>query len=325
MRGKISSLAEKDIAKALVFRFNLAMKSICTSIILLALMILACSGLVRAEQSHAEPWDVLAGDLSQGWFTPPVHCHFSPRGTPMVHPFRVEPAFTQRDLLVDYSFRSGAEADEHEIEAELEWAFSRRFALIVEVPYIFINPDDERSVDGFGDLAVAPRFRLAEYERFMLAFGLEIETSTGDDDRDLGRGEEALGPSFSAWFDLGHWWTLDAQLGTEHGVDSGDSELIFRAALIHTFGSGDAHDSAHDEHDHDSDHGLPPGLLSLILEVDGTLGLSGDEDGETEAEGLIGAYYGLSEHMDLRAGYLFPLSSSHDLNSGLTAGAIWHF
>jgi hypothetical protein len=114
-------------------------------------------------------------------------------------------------------------------------------------------------------------------------------------------------------------------VGTEHGVDSGDSELIFRGALIHTFGSPKADDIGHAEHDHEHDHGLPSGLFSLILEVDGMHGLSGEEDGETEAEGIIGVYYGLSEHMDLRAGYLFPFTSSQDLNSGLTAGLIWHF
>jgi len=40
---------------------------------------------------------------------------------------------------------------------------------------------------------------------------------------------------------------------------------------------------------------------------------------------LLGAYHGFFAHMDLPAGYLFPLSRSRDRNSGLTAGLIWHF
>ena len=293
--------------------------------ILLVAFAVCFVSLAGAEESHLDRPDVLGTDWSRGWFEPPVHCHFSPRGTPLIHPFHVEPAFAQRDLLVDYSFGAGTDEDEHEIEVELEWALSRRLALVVEVPYHFLNPADGRAEDGLGDLAFAPRALLAEYQRFLLAFGLEIETSTGDEDRGLGRGEAAVAPSFSFWCDLGHWWVLNAQVGTEHATDSGDAELLFRASLIHTLGYQEVQGSAHADHDHEHDHGLPPGLLSLILEVDGTLGLAGDEDGDIEAEGIIGAYYGLSEHMDLRAGYRFPLTRSQELNSGLTAGAIWHF
>ena len=288
-----------------------------TSVPVISVVILSIGlNSVGAEDAHDDLPDPLGLNLTDGWLEPTAHSHFSRRGTPMIHSFRVEPAFTRRDLLVDYSFSRKRGEKEHEIEAELEWAFTRRLGLVVELPYAAINPNDEEAVNGCGDLAVSPRFLLAEYERFLLAFALEVETPTGSTRGDLSSGEVALAPSVSTWIDLGHWWAANTQCGVEHALESNDSELFFRASLIHTLASHAAHDHA---------HGLPPGLLSLILEVDTALALSGADDGDIEAEGIAGLYYGFSEHADLRLGYVFPLSTSQDLYSGLTAGLLWHF
>ncbi|UCD50286.1 MAG: hypothetical protein JSW27_22500, partial [Phycisphaerales bacterium] len=231
----------------------------------------------------------------------------------------------RRDFLVDYSFSRKRGEDEHEIEAELEWALTRRLGFVVEMPYASVDPDDEGAVDGFGDLAVSPRLLLAEYERFLLAFALEVETPTGSTRGDLGSGQVALAPSFSTWIDLGHWWAANTQCGLEHALESNESELFFRASVIHTLAPDADHDAAETDHDHDHAHGLEPGLLSLILEIDMALALSGPEDGDIEAEGIAGLYCGLSERADLRLGYVFPLSTSQALYSGLTAGVLWHF
>jgi hypothetical protein len=109
----------------------------------------------------------------------------------------------------------------------------------------------------------------------------------------------------------------------EHATESGDSEFFFRAAVIRTLTSPEEHDD-NGNHDHEA-HGLPLGSLSLILEADLALGLSGEADGDWVAEGIVGAYYGLGHNLDVRAGYQFPLSASQDLNGGVTCGLIWHF
>ena len=277
----------------------------------------------RAEELHSEPPTVFGFDLAEGWLDPPVHSHFSPHGTPMIHSFRTEPAFTRRDFLIDYSTRSETGRTEQEIGAEVEWPISRRLGLIFEIPYVFVDSDDGEPIDSFGNLAVSPRLLLAEYERFLLAFGLEIETTTGDTDGGIAEDEVALAPSFSTWIDLGHWWTVNAQSGLEYPVESSDAEFFFRSALIHTFGSGDIRDNNHTHHDHAD--GLSPGLLSVILEADLAVGLSGEEDGDWFAEGIVGVLFGLWDNADMRVGYQFPLSRSQDLNNGVTGGLIWHF
>jgi len=283
------------------------------------------SGILAAE-TQAEESDLFGFDLTRGWSDRPRHRHLSPLETPLIHPFRAEPAFTLTDLLMDYSYRNETGLNEHEIETEMELALTRRAGLIVEIPYRCIDRDHDPSVNGFGDLAVSPRFLLAQYDRFLLASSLEIETPTGDSGRDLGHGEVALAPSLSGWFDLGHWWTAHAQCGSEHALQSNESELFFRAALIHTFGAKvDKLDDNNHDADHDELHGLTPGNFSLIFEVDSAIGLAGEEDGDVAAEGLVGAYYSLTKHIDLRIGYQFPLTASVDLNSGVTGGLIWHF
>ncbi|MHC4098216.1 MAG: hypothetical protein ACYSU3_19435 [Planctomycetota bacterium] len=258
-----------------------------------------CPSTIQAEETHSESSDVFGFDLDRGWLEPPVHSHFSKGGTPLIHSFRTEPAFTRRDFLLDYSFRNEKRRNEQEIEAEIEWPFSRRFGLIFEIPYVSVDTEDDGSVDGFGNFAVSPRLLLAEED------------------------EVALSPSFSTWVDLGNWWTVSAQSGFEYPVESSDTQFFFRSALIHTFPSNDIHDSSHTNQNHHD--GLSPGLLSLILEADLALGLSGPEDGDWLAEGIVGISFDLWENTDMRLGYQFPLSTSQELNSGITLGMIYHF
>ena len=79
----------------------------------------ACPDSVRAEELHSELPAVFGFSLDEGWLDPPVHSHFSPRGTPMIHSFRAEPAFTRRDFLLDYSTRSETGLRQQEIGAEV--------------------------------------------------------------------------------------------------------------------------------------------------------------------------------------------------------------
>jgi len=135
--------------------------------------------------------------------------------------------------------------------------------------------------------------------------------------------EVALAPSFSTWIDLGNWWTINVQSGFEYPTESSDSEFFFQSSLIHTFGYEDFHIGRHTHNEHADK--LSPVHFSLILETDLTLGLSGEDDGDWFAEGIVGVLFGLWDNADMRVGYQFPLSRSQDLNNGVTGGLIWHF
>jgi hypothetical protein len=255
------------------------------------------------------------GDFFEELFQPAAHSHFTRRGTPLVHLFIVEPATLHKDLFLDYRIGNNVDGstDELELEAELEWALTKRLGLIIEAPYLGLNPVTDPNTSGFGDIAVAGRALLVDGDTFFLSANLEVEIPTGDDDRGLGRGESALAPSVTTWHDLGNWTALHTQIGTEFGLESGDTEFIYGLALTHSFQGPvlfNKHHRCcqhHDHSDHDDHQFFEPGFTSLILEMTGATGVSGDESGQTFLELLPGISYTPVEGIELRFGVRFPL------------------
>ena len=274
--------------------------------------------------------------LRGGWLEEWPHSHFSRLGTPMVHFFFTEPAGPEQDLIVDYLYTKGADGKEHEIATELEWALTRRVGIILEVPGLVLNPSDDVQETGFGDLVVAPRFLLADFDRFMLSANIEVSTPTGDEERGLGAGETLLAPSLSGWLDLGNWWTAGFQVGSEAGLTSGDNEVFYSVALARTvFGRAvccprycrnGEHGGDGDEHgEHDEGNHFPPGLTSWMAEFNGRSGTWGPENGRTTGEMLVGVNYTVTEHTQVRVGFQFPLFTPRDFDSRVVIGAIYHF
>ena len=297
-----------------MLREKTAMKSPLTALTILGSVV--CSMSAAESHSHHDHAHESA-EGGEGFLAPFEHLHFSPLGTPIVHSFGVEPAITGRDLFADYRYRNGDGFTEHEIELELEWAFTRRLGIIVEAPYIFEREDGGETVDGFGDLVFVPRAILLERDRYILTAQIEVVTPTGTN----GFGDEtAIAPGFAAWFDLGNWWTLNTQLAVEHVFDEDVTDLVYGFGLVKTIDLA-CPSSSKDPHEHRS----ASGLFNLHFEVTGTVGLGGEDDGVVNAEGLLGLSYGLSSAVDVRVGYEFPLSSPNDFNGGLVSGFVLHF
>ena len=260
--------------------------------------------------------------LAEAWLDPWPHSHFSRRGTPFVHLFTLEPAFLDRDLFFDHRFARAEDEEEAELEAELEWAFTRRIGLVVEAPLVQVNPEEGETEQGLGDLAVAPRFLLVDTERFLLSGNVEVSLPTGSETRGLGGGELAVAPSLSAWADLGNWVTVSAQVGTEHAVESGDSELFYNAALTYSFTGPRLFRPGHS---HATYHHFPPGLTSLIGEFTGRTVLAGEDDGTSTSELLLGVSYNLTEYWEVRGGYQIPLGEPEEIDYGYVFSVIYHF
>ena len=274
---------------------------------------LAVSALALSTQLHA-----MEGDFMK----PFEHIHFSPLGTPIIHSFGVEPAFTGRDLFLDYSYTEGDGFTEHEAELELEWAFTKRLGVILEVPYIWEDEEGVGSASGFGDLAIVPRALLVVSDRFLLTAQAELGLPTGSS---TFGGETSIAPGIAMWHDLGNWFTLNTNIAVAHGFDSNETELEFGFGLVKSF--GEKAEASHDHHGHDHHHGhqTAAGLVHLHLELTGSTPLNGDSKGDFETEGLIGISYGLLPEMDIRLGYRFPISTPHEFDHGLTTGLIYHF
>ncbi|QTN32491.1 hypothetical protein HZ994_09170 [Akkermansiaceae bacterium] len=276
---------------------------------------IAVSVLALSSPLHALEGDFLA---------PFEHIHYSPIGTPIIHSFGVEPAFTGRDFFLDHSWREGGGVTEHETELEMEWAFTKRLGVIVEVPYIWEDEEGVGSASGVGDLAIVPRAMLIVTDRFMLTTQIELGLPTGSS---AFGGETSIAPGIAMWNDLGNWFTLNTNIAIAHGFDSNETELEFGFGLVKSFGEKPDLSSSHDHHGHDHRHDHPSvaGLINLHLEITGSTPINGDDKGDFETEGLIGISYGVSPEMDIRLGYQFPISTPKDFDHGLTTGLIWHF
>ncbi|MFT5467928.1 MAG: hypothetical protein ACI8UO_003036 [Verrucomicrobiales bacterium] len=215
-----------------------------------------------------------------------------------VQPFFVEPADRHNALIFDYGFRSGDEGNEHEIGFELEYAFNERFGVILEQGFLFLDGSE-----GLGDLAVVPRVFLVESESFYLTANLEVEIPTGDST--LTSDEVALAPSLSARWDVDGGWAVHGQFGVETALDSDETELFTRIALIHGVGASDK--------------------LAMILESEFAVGVGGDESGDVHAEGVVGLSYAMRENFATRLGFQFPISSPREFDAGFIVGGVFTF
>jgi len=102
------------------------------------------------SHSHSDTSQYRGGFFAE-LFAPADHTHFTRRGTPLVHLFFVEPAVLHRDFFLDYRSGNnvGGSTDEQELEAELEWALTKRLGIVIEAPYLGLNPDAGPSTSGF--------------------------------------------------------------------------------------------------------------------------------------------------------------------------------
>lgn len=278
------------------------------------------------EDHHHNPNHAQQPSLDEQLHAPGLHTHFSSNGTPYVHHFNLEPAFNGRDLILSYHHIDAGDEKEFEVEAELEWAFTKRFGVIIEAPLVQVNADTEPTHTGLGDIAIVPRVVLIEKPDFILSGLLEVVFPSGDDKRDLGGGEYKIGPALATWMDLGNWVTLSTHFGSEHGLESDVVEVFYRVGLAYSFTLN--HEILHvNQHEGHAAHGahFSKGMTSLLLEYTGVTALSGPDEEESIHELLIGVAHSLSESMDVRFGYQFSPGKPREIDKSFVAGFIFHF
>jgi hypothetical protein len=268
----------------------------------------------HAEHGHHDEPErppPLCLDLCRGWFACVDHAHESRRGTPYVHAFHVEPAFLGRDLLV----HAEKEGDEHGLEAELEFALTRRLLIVAEVPYRWTDEED-----GVGDAGLSLRGLLVETDRLLVSAQLGFEFPTAREG--LGADEIVVAPGLLAWSDLGCWWTAQAGITFAHGTETGDAELSWGAVLAKSFalrplltcGWPGAHG---DEHAH-------PSFLTLFVEGRGIHPLAGPEEGTSTHELLFGISAPVTAGLEARAGWTLRWDEADDAASGWVLGFVVH-
>jgi hypothetical protein len=170
---------------------------------------------------------------------------------------------------------------------------------------------------------------------------------TGDEQRDLGRGETSIAPFLTTWHDLGScrpckWNTLQLNVGPEFGLRSGDRSVLYTAVFAHSFlaprilfphahshghnGNGHAHcngqGSHRNGHSHDNGHANEHrdegGTISIFgpMYPIGLMSVIFEFNGQTECQAdrltllqlLSGFSYVLTETAEIRFGVNVPLN-----------------
>lgn len=296
-----------------------------------AVLMLTISGVASAKEHHHESETTLGFDLGRGWLEAPGHSDFNRRGTAYVDMQTLETPYLCHLFRANLAAVNGTEGNELELSAEIEWAVTRRILFAAELPYTWLDPDEGPSAEGFADFGMGARFLLLEFDRFVLALNAEAGFPTGRRSVGLSAEEVVIEPSLLAWFDLGADFTLNVQAGYERGVESDETQVLYRAAVawsIHTRGSGMAAEHHGGEtlarHGHEL-HGSRAGLLSIRAEFSARTSLDGEAEGVTTGEALVGVTYSPHDRFDLRAGYQFPVMTPRELTNGWLFGATLHF
>ena len=130
-------------------------------------------------------------------------------GTDDVYGEFVYPLVTRRPFLDrEFEFRvdheKGSAGRVTEVRGSLEIPVLPRWRVGLEIPLIFTDPRDQRSMGGVGDLTLENKFLLHKFgERpGQVAAGFEIRLPTGSERRGLG-GEAAIEPFLTAGIAFG--------------------------------------------------------------------------------------------------------------------------
>ncbi|HSG30919.1 MAG TPA: hypothetical protein VLB82_05170 [Thermodesulfobacteriota bacterium] len=202
------------------------------------------------------------------------------QGLHFAHPLITESPSPDTKIRLDYIFKDiegeghgdeeedgeGGGLNEHSLQLEAEYAFSRNFSIEVGVPYTFVDPDDGETEDHFNNIEVGLKFATYIFEEYglLLGGGLEFGIPSGDDERGIGSDhiieiEPFLSMGYKYHdFELVSFLSLGFPVNQDDGKDESD-EFGYNVSLLYH---------------------LTPSIEAL-LEFDGEVALNGEEDGES--------------------------------------------
>ncbi len=134
----------------------------------------------------------------------PAYAQYDEPNITFFYPLVTRRPIVERELEFGLTHTKGLDARETEATAAIELPILPRLQFEIEVPFIFLNPDEGKAVAGFGDLELQAKlqvFKSVQY-RALMAFGLESELASGSRARGLG-GEYAVEPFLTAGIALG--------------------------------------------------------------------------------------------------------------------------
>ena len=263
----------------------------CSAFVMLVVAVAPRAGEAQEEDSHAA-----AGHVPG--------LHFS-------HPLFTESVSPDTKVRLDFAGVWEPDGTEREIEVEAEYAFHRSVSVEVVAPYVFLHPDVGPTSSGAGNVEIALKFGNYAFEErgLLLGYGVEVGLPTGDADAGIG---------------TNHIWEFEPFLNV--GVAVGDFELVawgrFGIPTNQDAGEEVETDFSYDFSAlyHVSDR------LQVLLELNGIIGLSGEEAGE----GVLAVSPGAKvaplpgSPLFIGVGVSVPINDE-ELDARLKVALFWHF
>src|SRR5215468_3865399 len=134
----------------------------------------------------------------------PAYAQYTEPNITFFYPLVTRRPIIERELEFQLNHTKGLDAGETEATMALEFPILPRLQFEIEVPFLFLNPDEGKAVAGFGDIELQAKlqvFKSVQY-RTLVAFGLESRLPSGSRSRGLG-GEHAIEPFLTAGTALG--------------------------------------------------------------------------------------------------------------------------
>lgn len=233
-------------------------------------------------------------------------------GLHFAHPLFTESITPDTKVRFDSSREWEAEGTASELELEAEYGFHPAFSIEVVAPYHFVNPDAGPNESGFGNLELALKFANFAFENtgLLLGYGLEVGMPTGDDAKGIGSG---------------HIWELEPFLGI--GLMTGNWELVNRTRFGIPINQDPGEEVETELHYDFSALYHFSARVQGLLELNGLVGLSGDEAGQgivSLSPGIKVAPFAGHPLFFVGLGGSFPLGEE-ELDARLKLAFFYHF
>ena len=228
------------------------------------------------------------------------------------HPIFTESVSPDSKLRADFAREWEEEGNANEIEFEAEYAFHHDLSIELAVPFVFLDPDVGSSESGLGNLEVAFKFaNLTFVDRgLLLGYGIEFGLPTGDEANGIGSDNIwEIEPFLNFGVLTGNWeivgWT---RFGIPTNQDVGEeveTEFHYDFSTLYHFSS----------------------RFQGMLELNGAVGLSGDEAGENVtslAPGIKFAPFSGNTNLFIGVGVRFPLEDV-ELDTEVRTALFYHF
>ena len=134
----------------------------------------------------------------------PAYAQYAEPNITFFYPLVTRRPIIERELEFGLTHTKGLDTRETEATMAIEFPILPRLQFEIEVPFLFLNPDEAEAVAGFGDIELQAKlqvFKSVQY-RALVAFGLESKLASGANARGLG-GEYAIEPFLTAGIALG--------------------------------------------------------------------------------------------------------------------------